>query len=66
MSSLASAGLFIHILSTPLLYSLVPMFSVIFLMDYICRPLSKTVRFNVLKVIPAGSSTAGKKAFTGI
>ncbi|KAG6585484.1 40S ribosomal protein S11-3, partial [Cucurbita argyrosperma subsp. sororia] len=30
-----------------------------------CRPLSKTVRFNVLKVIPAGSSTAGKKAFTG-
>ncbi|CAJ2635666.1 40S ribosomal protein S11-like [Trifolium pratense] len=32
-----------------------------------CRPLSKTVRFNVLKVIPAGSSSgAGKKAFTGI
>ncbi|KAG6670925.1 hypothetical protein I3843_Q028200 [Carya illinoinensis] len=31
-----------------------------------CRPLSKTVRFNVLKVIPAGSSGAGKKAFTGI
>ncbi|KAL6212027.1 hypothetical protein ACLB2K_017250 [Fragaria x ananassa] len=31
-----------------------------------CRPLSKTVRFNVLKVIPAGSSSAfGKKAFTG-
>ena len=30
------------------------------------RPLSKTVRFNVLKVIPAGSSSAfGKKAFTG-
>ncbi|TVU15338.1 hypothetical protein EJB05_38854 [Eragrostis curvula] len=30
-----------------------------------CRPLSKTVRFNVLKVIPAGSmSGAGKKAFT--
>uniref|UniRef100_A0A0D9VI87 Small ribosomal subunit protein uS17 N-terminal domain-containing protein n=1 Tax=Leersia perrieri TaxID=77586 RepID=A0A0D9VI87_9ORYZ len=29
-----------------------------------CRPLSKTVRFNVLKVIPAGSSGgAGKKAF---
>eukprot|EP00891_Asterochloris_glomerata_P002203 jgi/Astpho2/2203/fgenesh1_pg.00040_%23_45_t len=26
-----------------------------------CRPLSKTVRFNVLRVIPAGS--AGKKAF---
>ncbi|KAL9253188.1 Small ribosomal subunit protein uS17z-like protein [Drosera capensis] len=31
-----------------------------------CRLLSKTVRFNVLKVIPAGSSAgAGKKAFTG-
>ncbi|GMP94409.1 hypothetical protein CsSME_00043875 [Camellia sinensis var. sinensis] len=29
-----------------------------------CRPLSKTVRFNVLKVIPAGSSGGGKKAFT--
>jgi len=29
------------------------------------RPLSKTVRFNVLKVIPAGSkSGAVKKAFT--
>ncbi|CAL5358901.1 unnamed protein product [Camellia sinensis] len=31
-----------------------------------CRPLSKTVRFNVLKVIPAGSSAGGKKAFTAI
>ncbi|KAL0447308.1 UNVERIFIED_CONTAM: Ubiquitin-like domain-containing protein CIP73 [Sesamum latifolium] len=31
-----------------------------------CRPLSKTVRFNVLKVIPAGSSGRGKKAFTGM
>ncbi|MCE3049384.1 30S ribosomal protein S11, chloroplastic [Datura stramonium] len=31
-----------------------------------CRPLSKTVRFNVLKVIPAGSAGGGKKAFTGI
>ncbi|KAG5548493.1 hypothetical protein RHGRI_013995 [Rhododendron griersonianum] len=31
-----------------------------------CRPLSKTVRFNVLKVIPAGSSGSGKKAFTAI
>nr|GMD47400.1 40S ribosomal protein S11-like [Ipomoea batatas] len=30
-----------------------------------CRPLSKTVRFNVLKVIPAGSG-GGKKAFTGM
>lgn len=30
------------------------------------RPLSKTVRFNVLKVIPAGSSAGGKKAFTGL
>ncbi|KAL3624428.1 30S ribosomal protein S11, chloroplastic [Castilleja foliolosa] len=30
-----------------------------------CRPLSKTVRFNVLKVVPAGSSGRGKKAFTG-
>ncbi|GMP94441.1 hypothetical protein CsSME_00043903 [Camellia sinensis var. sinensis] len=29
-----------------------------------CRPLLKTVRFNVLKVIPAGSSGGGKKAFT--
>ncbi|KAG8046623.1 hypothetical protein GUJ93_ZPchr0008g11691 [Zizania palustris] len=29
-----------------------------------CRPLSKTVRFNVLKVIPAGSTGgSGKKAF---
>ncbi|KAK8915920.1 40S ribosomal protein S11 [Platanthera zijinensis] len=33
-----------------------------------CRPLSKTVRFNVLKVIPAGSSRGakGKKAFVAI
>ncbi|KAI5411565.1 hypothetical protein KIW84_056576 [Lathyrus oleraceus] len=31
-----------------------------------CRPLSKTVRFNVLKVIPAGSSSGAKKAFSGI
>ncbi|GMN47472.1 hypothetical protein TIFTF001_016649 [Ficus carica] len=31
-----------------------------------CRPLSKTVRFNVLKVVPAGSSGGGKKAFTGM
>ncbi|XP_030951324.1 40S ribosomal protein S11-1 [Quercus robur] len=32
-----------------------------------CRPLSKTVRFNVLKVTSAGSSGgAGKKAFTGM
>nr|KAJ0206891.1 hypothetical protein LSAT_V11C500268290 [Lactuca sativa] len=31
-----------------------------------CRPLSKTVRFNVLKVTPAGSSgSTGKKAFAG-
>eukprot|EP00244_Chara_vulgaris_P013680 TRINITY_DN7_c0_g1_i2.p1 TRINITY_DN7_c0_g1~~TRINITY_DN7_c0_g1_i2.p1 ORF type:complete len:159 (-),score=22.32 TRINITY_DN7_c0_g1_i2:560-1036(-) len=30
-----------------------------------CRPLSKTVRFNVLKVIPRGTSELGKKAFTG-
>ena len=29
-----------------------------------CRPLSKTVRFNVLRVIPKGS-TQGGKAFTG-
>ncbi|KAM3374317.1 hypothetical protein P3S68_013031 [Capsicum galapagoense] len=29
-----------------------------------CRPLSKIVRFNVLKVIPAGSAGGGKKAFT--
>ncbi|CAL8464416.1 g3951 [Coccomyxa elongata] len=28
-----------------------------------CRPLSKTVRFNVLRVIPAGSGT--KKGFAG-
>ena len=28
-----------------------------------CRPLSKTVRFNVLRCIPQGSS--GKKGFTG-
>ncbi|KAI5393334.1 hypothetical protein KIW84_060452 [Lathyrus oleraceus] len=31
-----------------------------------CRPISKTVRFNVLKVLPAGSSNLAKKAFTGI
>ncbi|KAG1363248.1 40S ribosomal protein S11 [Cocos nucifera] len=32
-----------------------------------CRPLAKTVRFNVLKVIPAGSkSGGGKKAFAAI
>ncbi|GMP94428.1 hypothetical protein CsSME_00043891 [Camellia sinensis var. sinensis] len=31
-----------------------------------CKPLSKTVRFNVLKVIPAGSSGGGKKAFATI
>ncbi|KAF3612474.1 40S ribosomal protein S11, partial [Capsicum annuum] len=31
-----------------------------------CRPLSKTVRFNVLKVIPAGSAGGGKKAFAGM
>eukprot|EP00246_Nothoceros_aenigmaticus_P012873 TRINITY_DN417_c0_g3_i1.p1 TRINITY_DN417_c0_g3~~TRINITY_DN417_c0_g3_i1.p1 ORF type:complete len:161 (-),score=21.22 TRINITY_DN417_c0_g3_i1:362-844(-) len=32
-----------------------------------CRPLSKTVRFNVLKVIPMGSSDGGgKKAFAAI
>ncbi|XP_031478103.1 40S ribosomal protein S11-2-like [Nymphaea colorata] len=31
-----------------------------------CRPLSKTVRFNVLKVTPAGSTGGGKKAFTGM
>uniref|UniRef100_R7WEL8 40S ribosomal protein S11 n=1 Tax=Aegilops tauschii TaxID=37682 RepID=R7WEL8_AEGTA len=28
-----------------------------------CRPLSKTVRFNVLKVVPAGTTGGGKKAF---
>ncbi|KAF9687679.1 hypothetical protein SADUNF_Sadunf02G0118200 [Salix dunnii] len=31
-----------------------------------CRPLSKTVRFNVLKVIPAGSSGGAKKVFTAM
>uniref|UniRef100_A0A803MCR8 Chalcone-flavonone isomerase family protein n=1 Tax=Chenopodium quinoa TaxID=63459 RepID=A0A803MCR8_CHEQI len=30
------------------------------------RPISKTVRFNVLKVIPAGAAAGGKKAFAGI
>jgi small subunit ribosomal protein S11e len=30
-----------------------------------CRPLSKTVRFNVLRVVPAGSSSGGKKGFAG-
>jgi hypothetical protein len=29
----------------------------------LCRPLSKTVRFNVLRVIPAGSGN--KKGFKG-
>jgi hypothetical protein len=33
----------------------------------IFRPLSKTVRFNVLKVIPAGSTGGGgKKAFAAV
>ncbi|KHN11894.1 40S ribosomal protein S11 [Glycine soja] len=31
-----------------------------------CRPISKTVRFNVLKVIPGGSSSGAKKGFTGM
>lgn len=34
-----------------------------------CRPLSKTVRFNVLRVIPMGSTdggSGGKKMFTGM
>ncbi|URE17307.1 hypothetical protein MUK42_12298 [Musa troglodytarum] len=32
-----------------------------------CRPLAKTVRFNVLKVIPAGSTSGGgKKAFAAV
>ncbi|KAG0570853.1 hypothetical protein M758_2G182200 [Ceratodon purpureus] len=32
-----------------------------------CRPLSKTVRFNVLKVIPMGASDGGnKKVFTAV
>ncbi|XP_021749835.1 40S ribosomal protein S11-3-like [Chenopodium quinoa] len=31
-----------------------------------CRPISKTVRFYVLKVIPAGAAAGGKKAFAGI
>lgn len=30
----------------------------------VCRPLSKTVRFNVLRVIPAGSG-GDKKGFSG-
>mmetsp|Transcript_7638 Transcript_7638/g.21844 ORF Transcript_7638/g.21844 Transcript_7638/m.21844 type:complete len:80 (+) Transcript_7638:170-409(+) len=29
-----------------------------------CRPLSKTVRFNVLKVTTKGANAGGKKAFT--
>lgn len=35
---------------------------------YECRPLSKTVRFNVLKVIPMGTTNSGaaKKAFKGV
>ncbi|KAM7492919.1 hypothetical protein LguiB_027528 [Lonicera macranthoides] len=43
-------------------------FSVARLHSYVpVWPLSKTVRFNVLKVIPAGSSGgSGKKAFTGM
>ncbi|KAI5062210.1 hypothetical protein GOP47_0022749 [Adiantum capillus-veneris] len=31
-----------------------------------CRPLSKTVRFNVLKVFPMGAAEGGKKAFTAM
>ncbi|THU50660.1 hypothetical protein C4D60_Mb06t22620 [Musa balbisiana] len=32
-----------------------------------CRPLAKTVTFNVLKVIPAGSTSGGgKKAFAAV
>jgi small subunit ribosomal protein S11e len=30
-----------------------------------CRPLSKTVRFNVLKVIPMGSKLGAKPAAGG-
>uniref|UniRef100_A0A9I9D150 Small ribosomal subunit protein uS17 n=1 Tax=Cucumis melo TaxID=3656 RepID=A0A9I9D150_CUCME len=57
---------FIHELPIYLwLYTLAPLSS-LFLNAILCRPLSKTVRFNVLKVIPAGSSTGGKKAFAGI
>jgi small subunit ribosomal protein S11e len=34
-------------------------------MYVVCRPLSKTVRFNVFEVVPAGSTGgSGKKAFT--
>ncbi len=35
----------------------------LFVLHCACRPLSKTVRFNVLRVIPAGQS--GSKGFTG-
>ena len=39
----------------------------IYILSPIYRPLSKTVRFNVLKVIPAGSSGGGgKKAFVAM
>ena len=39
----------------------------IYILLPIYRPLSKTVRFNVLKVIPAGSSGGGgKKAFVAM
>lgn len=67
MLSLASAGGY-NILSIPelLLYSCSFIFCHFLNATTLCRPLSKTVRFNVLKVIPAGSSTGGKKAFTGI
>jgi len=30
-----------------------------------CRPLSKTVRFNVLRVIPASGGSGEKKGFSG-
>ena len=33
------------------------------LLLFVCRPLSKTVRFNVLRVIPKGQK-AGKKGFS--
>ena len=33
------------------------------LLVFMCRPLSKTVRFNVLRVIPKGQK-AGKKGFS--
>ncbi|XP_028073954.1 uncharacterized protein LOC114276357 [Camellia sinensis] len=52
-----------YLMTMMIKYIVTPTFSMEVLMN---RPLLKTLRFNVLKVIPAGSSSGVKKAFTTI